>query len=218
MQDFESFSFAKKGPPGPNKRLARHISNLLVPAVTKAVIDLWIATEPLATVSYAQPPALGTSLKSHPYEVTIVQTLFQLLVADQAFAYTPVWEAGFKSAKGVSGAPLKVDLALEDANSTSTNKVALLEFGVSAGVKAAYDAGKIAADLNRLQKLKLMGTPVTGFKQAYFVTVANSPQASVYKDFRTEARAADPLAYLGARRFPIFSPGGWRYATVAVYE
>jgi hypothetical protein len=169
----------------------------------------------LTTFSYVGAAA-GTSLKANPYEVTIVQSLFEILVARGVHG-TPVWEAGFKPAAG-PGAPVKVDLVLENTASTATNKVALLEFGVNAQARPRFDAKKIRDDLAGLARLNLLGIPVTGVKQVYYVVIAQSAQANVYKHFMATARAAEPRAFLGARRFPIFSPSGWLYATVAAYE
>lgn len=215
MQNFAPFKFAGRGAPGPSGVFAREISNLLVPAVTKASIDLWIAIAGLTTCSYAGTGA-GTSLKENPYEVTIVQSLFEIIVARQVHG-TPVWEAGFKSTAG-PGAPVKIDLVLEDPASTATDKLALLEFGVNTEARPRFNAKKIKDDLTGLASLNLLGVPVTGMKQVYYITVAQSAQANVYKHFMATARAAEPSAFLGARRFPIFSPGGWMYATVAAYE
>jgi hypothetical protein len=216
MQSFEAFTFSTRGLPGPNQKFARHISNLLIPAVTKAAIDLWIATAPLGTVSYGDPPPPGTSLKINPYEVTIVQNLFQLLSADPQSA-TPVWEAGFKATQA-AGRPTSIDIVLEGPQSTADSKVALLEFGADAGKKPKFDAKKISEDLSKLANLTRHGNPVSGLKQMFYVTVARSQATDTWAKFKTSARKASPAHYLGARRFPIYAPDGWRYATIAVYE
>lgn len=212
MRDFEPFEFAQAGAPGPSGRLAREVSDLLVPAVTKASIDLWISTAGLCTSSYVEN-AYGTSSKADPYEVTIVQALFEILAAQKELG-TPVWEAGFKKDRG-RGAPKRIDLVLEDSQSTPTSKIALFEFGVDF---SSFDSSKIGDDLEKLRDLQLEGVAVTGFKQVFFITIVGSKTANVYKHAKREARAANPDAYMVSRCFPLFSPGGWRYATVAVYE
>lgn len=203
--------YSSVGPPGPSARLAKYISDLLVPAVSKATLDLWVATDELSSWSYAN----HKYVKIRPYEVTIVQHMIEVLVAHGQSHGTPVWEVGFKAAKG-AGRPTAVDIVLEDAGSALHSKHALMEFGVGQG----FSKTKIDGDLAKLANLHHLGTPITGIKQVHFVSVT-STKSKAYKDYFNEAKKAvthgvGKLVF--ARRFPIYRPDTWEYVSIGSYE
>jgi hypothetical protein len=203
--------YARAGAPDESARLARYVSDLLVPAVSKATLDLWVATDQLSSWSYTH----HTYVKTRPYEVTIVQHMIEVMAAHGTPFGTPVWEVGFKATTG-AGRPTSVDVVLEDADSTLHSKHALLEFG--AGQR--FSKQKIDADLKKLKVLTDLGTPITGIKQMHFVSVTTT-KSKGYTDYFNEAKkAVTPTVgrLVFARRFPIYRPDTWEYVAVGSYE
>jgi hypothetical protein len=203
--------YASAGAPSPSAQLARYVSDLLVPAVSKATLDLWVATDQLSSWSYQN----HKYVKTRPYEVTIVQHMIEIMASHGRPHGTPVWEVGFKSTSG-AGRPTSVDIVLEDANSTLHAKYALLEFGAGTG----FSKPKIDGDLNKLKALNNLGTAVTGIKQMHYASVTTT-KSKAYQDYFTEAKnAVSPsvgkLVY--ARRFPIYRPDTWEFVAVGSYE
>ena len=207
------FQYAHRGAPPEDALLAKYVSDLLVPAVTKATIDLWVATDQLQSFSYLEYPYRKTG----PYEVTIVQNLIEVMAAHGHMHGTPVWEVGFRATAVGAGRPTAVDVVLENEDSTLHAKRALLEFGVGSGFKKS----KIDGDLGKLAELQHHGQAVTGFKQMHFVSVTASPTAVAYANFVGTARAAvsaDRGELICARRFPVYRPDGWAYVSIGSYR